>query len=301
MDGETVEKRTMLDRISDLPNNVIDIILSCVPLRVAVRTSTLSRNWRLHWIRAKSLVLDGFFLSDIFHGKTNKIIIESKYLGIVGNILLSQIGPIHKFFFCTFLVFASLSMPTICGYLLYRNVGFKILHNWLLLKEWGEKDVPKMLPAPLENNLSLTVYNWNTYSLAQVRSMFCLINSFPSLRSLDIEMCPPPPNSQPHDTSDYLKSQIREAKNLWSLRTARVTQLMGNEPEMIFIEIILIRCPMLEKLYLSSRSHISSDAELKMMTEIMRFRRASAQAEMIYSSRSSLFPVPVNHSHLLTV
>ncbi|KAL9664821.1 hypothetical protein QQ045_020229 [Rhodiola kirilowii] len=91
------------------------------------------------------------------------------------------------------------------------------------------------------------------------------------------------PDSPPHVTSDYLKSQIRKAENLWSLKTVKIRGLNGDEPEMLFIELILSCCPVLEKLYLSSYSNISSDAELKLMRDIMRFRRASTQAEMIYS------------------
>ncbi|CAM8876576.1 unnamed protein product [Rhodiola kirilowii] len=110
--------------------------------------------------------------------------------------------------------------------------------------------------------------------------MLCLINSSPTLQTLDIFLISES-DSPSHVTSDYLKSILREAENLWSLKTVKVGGLKGMEPELLFIKLILSCCPMLEELYLSSR--ITVDAEFKMMADIMRFRRASAQAEIIYS------------------
>ncbi|KAL9664108.1 hypothetical protein QQ045_019505 [Rhodiola kirilowii] len=427
MPRKKVKKSTMLDRISNLPNDVIDIILSHVPLQVAVKTSTLSRKWRLHWTRAKNLLLNRDFFDYIYQGQEDEIMAASTYVDIFGSIILSHRGPIHKFvlhvpcfehdvldvvnlwilavsqhgvqhleldynsdyhaqvpsyvFQCkelkhlallfvdrpphNFEVFSSLlklvlecddisedyvgNMISMCPLLeelvvVYtsNNVTFTvdapklkylttfyhghtdfILKNtpnlskleMLLIKtpheyghldcpnildffvavpkienltlsapvllEWGVQDVPNMLPAPLEDHSSLTVLYWETHSPAQVRSMFCLINSSPSLQTLDISM--EGPYSLPQNTIGYLKSQIREAKNIWSLRNVKVTRLMGKEPEIIFIEIILSCCPLLEKLNLSSHPRISSDAEFKMMVDIMQFPRASTKAKIIYS------------------
>ncbi|CAM8884304.1 unnamed protein product [Rhodiola kirilowii] len=356
MDGNRVKQITMLlDRISDLPNNVIDIILSRVPLRVAVRTSTLSKKWRIQWTRAENLVLDQNFFDDIFHGHVlesafNRYIfddigpedeiLKSKYLGIVDAVNLwilavlqhgvqdlklhfeRRICKVPSYVFqCMELKHLSLinlersSLPHNFGglsSLLSLDLHFDVISGGLLthiflncpllerlslrfhrmdgycavnaseLKEWGVQDVPKMLPAPLVNHLRLTVDYWNIYSLAQVRSMLCLINSSPKVQTLDI-FAISEPDSPPHVTSDYLKSQIREAENLWSLKTVKIRGLNGDEPEMLFIELILSCCPVLEKLYLSSYSNISSGAELKLMRDIMRFPRASTQTEMIYS------------------
>ncbi|CAM8876578.1 unnamed protein product [Rhodiola kirilowii] len=438
MARKRVKQSRKLDRISDLPNNVIDIILSRVTLPIAVRTSALSKKWRLHWTRVENLVFcddfnDYFFGScpgqdDEFDDEVN----ASTYVGIVGNILVSHSGPIRKFFLrvpdfccdisdainlwilalsrhgvqdltldyfdscydnevpsyvfqCTGLKHLSLTnvknpphnfeglssllsldleCDVISGDLLTHiflncpllerlslsycddkcsfaidasklkvlcltchhhsdfilkntpNVSTVSLeffkgrrenrHNKCpnlldfvgavpklekltlfsaVLEEWGVQDVPKLLPAPLENHLHLTVDYWNMYSLAQVRSMLYLINSSPTLQTLELDISACSESDSPHVTSDYLKSQIREAENLWSLKTVKIRGLKGDEPEMLFIELILSCCPVLEKLYLRSYYNISSDAELKLMTDIMRFRRASTQAEMIYARK----------------
>ncbi|XP_047259843.1 uncharacterized protein LOC124892658 [Capsicum annuum] len=46
------------DVISDLPDNVIDVILLRLPCKDAVRTSILSKKWRYHWCRLTELTLD---------------------------------------------------------------------------------------------------------------------------------------------------------------------------------------------------------------------------------------------------
>lgn len=48
MDMET-ETELELDRISNLPNDVTEKILSRLPLREAVRTIVLSSKWRYKW------------------------------------------------------------------------------------------------------------------------------------------------------------------------------------------------------------------------------------------------------------
>ncbi|CAM8879715.1 unnamed protein product [Rhodiola kirilowii] len=113
MARKRVKQSRKLDRISDLPNNVIDIILSRVTLPYAVRTSALSKKWRLHWTRVENLVFcydfNDYFL-DSFLGEEEDVEMDDEvkasiYVGIVGNILLSHSGPICKF---------SLRLPYFC-------------------------------------------------------------------------------------------------------------------------------------------------------------------------------------------
>ncbi|MCE2055106.1 hypothetical protein HAX54_041991 [Datura stramonium] len=46
------------DIISNLPGDVINVILMCLPLQDAVRTSVLSRKWRYNWAKLPKLTLD---------------------------------------------------------------------------------------------------------------------------------------------------------------------------------------------------------------------------------------------------
>ncbi|CAL2233402.1 unnamed protein product [Prunus armeniaca] len=77
-----------LDRISNLPCHVAERILSCLPIREAVRTSVLSSKWRYKWAMVAHLVFDNHCLS-----AQNR----TTFVNIVDHVLLLHIGPIHKF------------------------------------------------------------------------------------------------------------------------------------------------------------------------------------------------------------
>ncbi|CAL9022616.1 unnamed protein product [Prunus brigantina] len=77
-----------LDRFSNLPSDVIENILSRLPIREAVRTSVLSSNWRYRSAMLRHLVFDDRCVS------TQKHI---TFVDIVDHVLLVHIGPIHTF------------------------------------------------------------------------------------------------------------------------------------------------------------------------------------------------------------
>lgn len=101
MRNERVERAllNMLDRFSDLTEDVIYDILSRLPLMDAVRTSILSSKWRHRWTNLKSLSIDSKFFDDyIDSGEMSKILSASTYVRIVGSILSSHNGPIREFY-----------------------------------------------------------------------------------------------------------------------------------------------------------------------------------------------------------
>ncbi|XP_004237207.2 F-box/FBD/LRR-repeat protein At1g13570-like [Solanum lycopersicum] len=63
--AEEVASRRSSDRISSLPINAIDDILTRLPLRDAVRTSILSRKWRYDWVKITKLTLDESLWKDL--------------------------------------------------------------------------------------------------------------------------------------------------------------------------------------------------------------------------------------------
>ncbi|CAM8901743.1 unnamed protein product [Rhodiola kirilowii] len=95
-------------KISDLPSNIIECILGCLPIRDAVATSVLCKDWRHKCTRIPNLVFDNEFVINLIrfqdkrplgipsasmlrHFRTNE------YSNIIGKIMLRHIGPIHKF------------------------------------------------------------------------------------------------------------------------------------------------------------------------------------------------------------
>ncbi|KAF5751976.1 F-box/RNI-like superfamily protein isoform 1 [Tripterygium wilfordii] len=83
------------DLISDLPQIIIESILSRLPIRDAVRTSILSSKWRYKWASITELVFDDKCVD--FDDRT---LVEKDLVGFVRFItstLFLHEGPIHKF------------------------------------------------------------------------------------------------------------------------------------------------------------------------------------------------------------
>ncbi|XP_059285488.1 F-box/FBD/LRR-repeat protein At1g13570-like [Lycium ferocissimum] len=79
--------------LSDLPDNVIDVILMCLPCKDAIRTSILSKKWRYNWCRRTE------FTVDVSHWKTQKDLLYPtvKFIKIIYPLLTLHEGPITKF------------------------------------------------------------------------------------------------------------------------------------------------------------------------------------------------------------
>ncbi|XP_050369100.1 F-box/FBD/LRR-repeat protein At1g13570-like [Argentina anserina] len=75
------KRKLELDRISNLPDDLTQQILSYLPFKEAGRTSILSRHWRFQWAMLPSLAFDLF--------------IDDPY--VVDHVLLLHDGPIHSF------------------------------------------------------------------------------------------------------------------------------------------------------------------------------------------------------------
>lgn len=83
---------TAADLLSDLPLSIIEIILTLLPIRDAVRTSVLSSKWRYRWASIPELVF-----SDHCVDSTDKDILEGRLISFITHALLLHHGPIHKF------------------------------------------------------------------------------------------------------------------------------------------------------------------------------------------------------------
>lgn len=81
--------RSGADVITNLPNNIIENILGCLPLRDVVRTSILSREWRYKWASCPDIVFD-FWFDQMFLG-------GHKLEPLIYQILKLHKGPLLKF------------------------------------------------------------------------------------------------------------------------------------------------------------------------------------------------------------
>ncbi|KAF2312779.1 hypothetical protein P3X46_031262 [Hevea brasiliensis] len=81
------------DLISDLPQSIIEGILTRLPLRDAVRTSILSTKWRYRWATLTHLVFDDKCVSMC----NDKGLLEINLIKFITRALFLHQGPIHKF------------------------------------------------------------------------------------------------------------------------------------------------------------------------------------------------------------
>ncbi|CAI0405155.1 unnamed protein product [Linum tenue] len=88
-----------IDRLSSLPGNVIDNILSCLSTKEAARTSCLSKHWKEKWHTVSCIVLEEKMLSERMQSQIEGIItyILTKHAGDIEICSLS-VGTV-KFFY----------------------------------------------------------------------------------------------------------------------------------------------------------------------------------------------------------
>ncbi|XP_019150026.1 PREDICTED: F-box/FBD/LRR-repeat protein At1g13570-like [Ipomoea nil] len=82
------------DVISELPVEVKEMILECLPTRDAARTALLSTHWNEVWLRHGRLVFDKDFLECLskYEGEKGMALINT-----INDILMLRAGPIKKF------------------------------------------------------------------------------------------------------------------------------------------------------------------------------------------------------------
>ncbi|XXG83417.1 hypothetical protein AAC387_Pa10g1176 [Persea americana] len=77
------------DMISNLPEDVMNLIFVRLPIRDAVRTSILSKNWRYKWVRIPDVVFDKDSLKESAS--------DMEHAHAVDQVLSLHVGPILKF------------------------------------------------------------------------------------------------------------------------------------------------------------------------------------------------------------
>ncbi|GJV85630.1 F-box/FBD/LRR-repeat protein-like protein [Tanacetum coccineum] len=111
MDHGTLNTTTIAhnDVISTMPDKVISNILNRVPLHRVVRTSILSRNWRLKWTLITQVVFDEFFFDFVTGNERYELTKEGEWrkrtegkfvfdARSISRILLHLKGDVTKFF-----------------------------------------------------------------------------------------------------------------------------------------------------------------------------------------------------------
>ncbi|XP_027171504.1 F-box/FBD/LRR-repeat protein At1g13570-like [Coffea eugenioides] len=149
-----------VDRLSNLPINVIQNIIGCMPIRDAARTSILSSKWRYVWAEYPELVLDKQFYTEMVRSKS-PILFQPEYVNIVNGILFQHLGPILKFV---------LDIPEL------QSSRYSNIDQWLLFV--SRKDVTKLtLHNRSPNRYKVPSYAFSGPKLAHLNVTACIFSA----------------------------------------------------------------------------------------------------------------------------
>ncbi|KAK4707638.1 hypothetical protein R3W88_028563 [Solanum pinnatisectum] len=112
------------DILTDLPNNVIDIILMRLPCEEAVRTSILAKRWRYHWCRLTKLTLDW----SLWRTENDLLNPTYKFTEIISQILTLHEGPLTDFTLDVDNLESCRDIGSFINIVLRNNVQILVLH-----------------------------------------------------------------------------------------------------------------------------------------------------------------------------
>ncbi|KAJ0792914.1 putative F-box domain, leucine-rich repeat domain superfamily, F-box-like domain superfamily [Helianthus annuus] len=111
------------DRISNLPEHLIDSILERLPIQDVIRTSILSKKWRYKWRTMRAVVFDEQISKKL---AKNGAFGRHGFIRVINQVLLLHKGSISKFYLCILDMFLD---------------SFQDVNQWMLyLSTKGVKD-----------------------------------------------------------------------------------------------------------------------------------------------------------------
>lgn len=137
-------------------------------------------------------------------------------------------------------------------------------------------NIPTRLPNPCLdlNYLSIRI---NFKDMDENSATLCLLKSSPNLQELEILARP-----EEHVTTGTIANVWEDDQ--WNylfshLKIAKIVGISGFKPELDFVNFLLSNSPVLEKMTIRP---CSEEGGMELTKELLRFRRASIQAEIIY-------------------
>lgn len=144
------------------------------------------------------------------------------------------------------------------------------------LKYLATGDVPGKLLYPCVDLGYLSI-RINLDDFAENSAALCLLRSSPNLQELEM-LARPEVQSPGGDVYNFWEGEQKYCC-FSQLRVVKISGITGTKPELEFIRFILLASPVLERMAIKPSS---ASEELKITKELLRFRRASVQAEIIY-------------------
>lgn len=164
------------DIISDMPQNIIDTILTKLPIRDAVRTSILSTKWRFQWSTMTQLVFDENCVPPPFTPeKLNNFMMPCLFL---------HQGPIHKFKLTTTFLVESPGIDQCLRFLSRKNM--KELDLCVDMEALNLDESPLLsAPSPMFSCQQITSLTLGWYIVVPPSNF----RGFPCLKYLNLYCC----------------------------------------------------------------------------------------------------------------
>ncbi|KAJ4960710.1 hypothetical protein NE237_020620 [Protea cynaroides] len=151
------------DIISNMPPNIIENVLSRLPIKEAVRTCILSKKWRYNWITLPELIFD-FTLRNAMRNRNDDNIVK-----FIDDVLSLHRGPICKF--------------KLSGNLCIRNTGY--IDRWILCLSRNDIQELVLCPQPLLRDHELPSCLYSCELLTHLQLSYCTLKRPPLFASFN--------------------------------------------------------------------------------------------------------------------
>ncbi|KAK1375085.1 F-box domain-containing protein [Heracleum sosnowskyi] len=165
------------DIISDLPEIIMAVILTKLPIRDAVRTSVLSSKWKYQWTTMEQLVFEenNLCLPD------DKKVAEKKLLDFIMGFLLLHDGPIQKFKLSTSYLKKSTAIDQWLRVISRKNITEIVLDEYG--NEWRWKNPRISVPRSIFSFQKLTTLTLSAFTVEPPLEF----QGFPCLKYLELD------------------------------------------------------------------------------------------------------------------
>ncbi|CAL1392492.1 unnamed protein product [Linum trigynum] len=157
----------------------------------------------------------------------------------------------------------------------------------------GDSDFPSRLPTPLHRLELLHTRNLDFSILKAAHFFVCLIISSPNLRELTIKLhrsqsYQPTDSAATTSIGSLLEAEYRPGSGnrfLQQLRVFKMEECLGTKVELDLVKFVLATGPVLERVHIPPLHKLTSEKIIAFMKEIMKYKRISKEAVVIYESK----------------
>ncbi|GLT91707.1 hypothetical protein SLE2022_095830 [Rubroshorea leprosula] len=253
-----------LHQVSVAPEAIESLISSC-PLLESMQLSYFdSLALTIHAPNLKYLCLEGEF-TDICLKNTPLLVAISVAMYMTEDVA----EHFEQSSSCNFIKFLG-GVP-----LLEKLVGHIYFTKYLSIG-----DYPGRLPIRYSHLRVIELYQVSFEDMNEILVVLRLILNSPNLKELQISGSPNTLPAIGAPDLDFWEKECPSDCTLKRLRDVKMTDMSGVPHEMEFIKFLLANSPVLESMTISPC--VVMDGKVHMLIELLRFRRASPQAEILF-------------------